>query len=816
VVHEAGVSRFLVKFSGKLLLALIVVLPLVNRPPDVQAAVEVAKLTASDAAASDYFGNSVAISGDTAIVGAYGNGDAGDRSGSAYVYLELNCGNGVLDVGEQCDDGNIADGDGCDETCQREINLAVNRPVTASLSHPSAPAPNAVDGLACLPSENNQTCMVPAWNAGSYPPQWLEVNLQEPTTLTAIRYQPDMTGMGLVTEGLDVEHLFSVKKEGSSVFVPLTTFTGTVDSTKWITIPLAPPEADVRYLKIEVTSISPNSWVALYELELYGYTGTTSTTTTSTSTTSTTTTTLPAVACGDPTEDGEITAADALATLQAAVGLTVCDVSRCDTNGDGQVTALDALRLLQYAVGLDVVLNCEVVPPTSTSTTTTTTTSTSTTTTTVVGVTTTTSTSTTTTTVVGGTTTTSTTTTTVTIPLVEQKLIDLNPGASDQFGNSVALSGSRAIVGAKYDDCPTGQDCGSVVLFERDSQGTWHQVGKVSPADIGAGDSFGYSVSLSGDSMLVGAPFGDGLTTDSGAAYVFKLDQFGLWSEQAKLVGDDVDLNDRFGVSVSLSGDTALVGAHGYDVPGVDSGAAYIFERDGAGAWTQSAKLVSDDPHNLENFGVSVALFDDTALIGKAADDFCVGYANSAANCGSAYVFEREGLGSWTQSAKLVADDAATGDFFGISVALTEGLALVGSYYDDCSMGNDCGAAYVFDRDQAGNWSWTRQTKIIADDAAADDRFGYSTSLSGNKLAVGAVHADCGAGSNCGAAYVFESDGLGGWLLGNKLVASDGSVDDVLGVSVALSGDVALVGALGDECAEGNDCGAAYIMPTLP
>jgi hypothetical protein len=230
--------------------------------------------------------------------------------------------------------------------------------------------------------------------------------------------------------------------------------------------------------------------------------------------------------------------------------------------------------------------------------------------------------------------------------------------------------------------------------------------------------------------------------------------------------------------------------------------------------WTQSAKLGADDADTSDQFGYSVAMVGDTALIGAYGDDCGAGGA-----CGAAYVFERDGAGVWTQSAKLVADDAAPNDQFGSSVAVSDGLALVGAPRDECSNANDCGAAYVFDRDAAGNWSWTRQAKLVADDAIASGYFGQSIALSGSSALVGSPHARCSSiptPNRCGGAYVFDSGGLGGWTQFTKLSASDGANGDQFGISVALAGDVALVGAFADDCANGGDCGAAYIMSLLP
>jgi MYXO-CTERM domain-containing protein len=155
----------------------------------------------------------------------------------------------------------------------------------------------------------------------------------------------------------------------------------------------------------------------------------------------------------------------------------------------------------------------------------------------------------------------------------------------------------------------------------------------------------------------------------------------GAWTQQAKLLANDKAAQDQFGVSVALTGDPALVGAHQDDDGGKDSGAAYVFARS-SGVWTQQAKLLPNDGAEYDWFGVSVALTGDTALVGASG------------HIGSAYVFARSS-DVWTQQAKLLANDGAENDRFGVSVALSEDMALVGAAWDDDKAPN-AGAVYVF------------------------------------------------------------------------------------------------------------------------
>ena len=257
-------------------------------------------------------------------------------------------------------------------------------------------------------------------------------------------------------------------------------------------------------------------------------------------------------------------------------------------------------------------------------------------------------------------------------------------------------------------------------------------------------------------------------------------------SGHASLPGADGAAGDQFGYSVALDGDIALVGA-GYDDVGanVDQGSVYVFTRSGS-SWTHAAKLTAGDGASGDQFGWSVALDGDTALVGAVYDDV---NANSVGGTwyaqGSAYVFIRSGT-TWTQAAKLTASDGQWEDEFGISVALDGDTALVGAS-GDWGNGSDRGSAYVFTR---SGTTWTQEAKLMVGDGAAGDRFGISVALDGDTALVGAY----GDNSYRGSAYLFtRSDSA--WTHAAKLTAGDGAADDYFGHSVALSSTMALVGA---------------------
>ncbi|MEK6642674.1 MAG: FG-GAP repeat protein [Planctomycetota bacterium] len=384
-------------------------------------------------------------------------------------------------------------------------------------------------------------------------------------------------------------------------------------------------------------------------------------------------------------------------------------------------------------------------------------------------------------------------------PQEQAKLIASDAAPNDLFGYSIAISGDTAVVGADVDDHAGGNDAGSAYVFVRVG-GVWTEQAKLIASDAAAGDKFGYSVAVSGDTAVVGAESDTHAGgASAGSAYVFVRSGTD-WIQQAKLIASDAAVADLFGVSVALSGDTAVVGAFFEDnAGGSEAGSAYVFVRSGT-VWTQQTKLIASDAAVADLFGTSVALSGDTAVVGANSDDNTGG-----ANAGSAYVFVRSGT-IWTEQAKLTASDAAVSDLFGVSVAISGDTALVGANNDDNAFDADAGSAYIFVRSGV---AWTQQARLVASDAAATDNFGISVALSGDTALVGAWQNDNLGGADAGSAYVFIRSGVV-WTQQAKLIASDAAATDIFGVSVALSGDTAVVGARADDNAGGSDAGSAY------
>ncbi|NOQ71588.1 MAG: T9SS type A sorting domain-containing protein [Crocinitomix sp.] len=421
--------------------------------------------------------------------------------------------------------------------------------------------------------------------------------------------------------------------------------------------------------------------------------------------------------------------------------------------------------------------------------------------------------------------------------------------SQDRFGWSVDISGNYAIVGAYADDFGgTNPNMGSAYIFEKEGIADWALVQKIFNSDQDDYDRFGWSVAIDGDYVVVGAYAEDHNLDDAdnqskaGSAYIFERGGDGVWDEVQKIIASDRAASDEFGWSVDISGTTLVVGAHFEDENAgggasiYNAGSAYIFDREVDGTWTETQKIVGsgrapdiDFPDGgggdelSDLFGGSVSISGDRLIIGAHHSDFDEFDGAPLNEAGAAYIFERSGP-TWSEVAKLDNSDRATEDRFGFSVSIDGDFAVVSAYSEDQNAGGattmaNSGSAYIFERDGGGSWSQTQ--KIVASDRSPGDRFGWDIYLDGETLVAGALETngdedDESPLSNAGAAYAFSYDGDSGtWIEINKMDASDRQIDDELGVSVAISGTGIILGAYQqnfDETGAGDihDAGAAY------
>ena len=314
---------------------------------------------------------------------------------------------------------------------------------------------------------------------------------------------------------------------------------------------------------------------------------------------------------------------------------------------------------------------------------------------------------------------------------------------------------------------------------------------KLFPSDANAGDNFGASVAIDGNIAIAGAYLNDPRGADSGAAYVYELSG-SQWIKKQKLVASDAATNDKFGKSVAIQGDTIVVGSY-YD----DSirGSAYVFSNSG-GVWTERQKIVVPDAATGDRFGCSVAIDNNTIVVGAYGDDSLAGSASVFVLAGSSWVFQQ----------KLTASDAESGDIFGCSVAIDGNTIIIGASNDDYSGDTDAGSAYIYKRQGT---TWLEQKILRASDSGPTHHFGYSVAIDGNSAVVGAYEGNSDVVSGAGAAYVFAKINAD-WVERQKLFdTNDPCYGDDFGFTVAIKNDTILAGCPYDFV-NGNMAGSVF------
>ncbi|KAG9392748.1 FG-GAP repeat [Carpediemonas membranifera] len=349
----------------------------------------------------------------------------------------------------------------------------------------------------------------------------------------------------------------------------------------------------------------------------------------------------------------------------------------------------------------------------------------------------------------------------------------------------IGIDGNTLIAGSNIGD-NIDTFSGAAFVFVR-SGASWQQEAWLNGTDAATSDAFGFSTDVSGDIAIIGAIGDDDNGTDSGTAYVFTRD--GTWSQTTKLYGPDTTEGDAFGTEVAIDGNSIIVGAPNNANA---TGAAYVFTMDGD--WAIEGTLRATDANTSDLFGTSVDIDGDTAVVGAVQE--------GETFAGSAYVFVRTN-GVWSQQAKLTADDAAEGDMFGASVAITGDHVLVGAPAASVDSVMSAGAVYYFNRTDS---TWSQCAKLVASDNSANDNayFGTSVAVEGSVAVVGAYWAD----SMAGAAYTFTMSENGTWIQQARLSAADGDESTMFGASVAVSGGyTAAIQAFGDD-----SLGAAFVF----
>ena len=379
--------------------------------------------------------------------------------------------------------------------------------------------------------------------------------------------------------------------------------------------------------------------------------------------------------------------------------------------------------------------------------------------------------------------------------LTEQKLFPHDPSVGSRFGYSAGVSEGTMVIGAFIANGAVA-NAGAAYIFEK-RNGRWLQTAKIFSNDGADGDGFGTSAGISGDTIVIGAPFAtvDGVE-GAGAAYVFHRER-GRWVQQAKLPSPDPREFGDFGddLGVAISGDTIVVADGAAFRAPAAFGAVSVYTRTGS-TWRQTARLtVNNEP----SFANNVSIDKDTVVVGAAS-----GNAGQVSFAGAAYVFHRD-HGRWSEAARLTAGDATQVAGFGFSVGVSNDLIAVGAINAQ-NNGHTPGAVYVFKKDERG---WEQQAKLVANDGVDFDLLGFRIGISGSTVLAGAENRALNGNAAVGGAYVFQARD-GAWQQTAELIPSDGMASELFGCSIAINQKTLLVGAGGQTTKAGAGAGEAY------
>ena len=382
------------------------------------------------------------------------------------------------------------------------------------------------------------------------------------------------------------------------------------------------------------------------------------------------------------------------------------------------------------------------------------------------------------------------------------KLVAMTGGSEDaasgdNLGFSVAISGDYLVVGA-----PEENGMGAVYVFKRNT--TWGTGTKLIAGNAGAGDKFGYSVAISGNYLIVGAPYEDTVGADAGAVYNFKLTTpaTNSWTQQQIITG--AVAGDHYGWSVGIDDVAATYAIVGAPDNTSSQGAAYILLRTGD-SFAQEDVLTATFPANGDMFGYSVAISDTNAVVGAPYGE------PFGTDVGEAYTFNRVAGPAWDGASTLLGGLEDNGHF-GWSVGINGSYLVVGAPDEDGTSA-DSGKAYTFM--DAGTNAWGTRATLTASDQGASDAFGYSVGITGNALVVGSYLEDA-SGADAGAAYTFilTNAPTNAWSSASKI--SDATIDvaagDNFGTSVAIDGSYTVIGSPFEDPNTINNAGAGYIL----
>jgi len=417
------------------------------------------------------------------------------------------------------------------------------------------------------------------------------------------------------------------------------------------------------------------------------------------------------------------------------------------------------------------------------------------------------------------------------------KIVAADRDHNVELGRAVSISNNYAVVGARLEDKDADgknpiSDAGAAYVYEKGSDNKWKQVQKIIAADRSPGANFGWSVGISGNTIVIGAIYerfdatGRNESSSEGAAYVYERGADGVWKQTQKLTSSAREGYNYFGTSIGIDGDIIVVGAPGHSRDSTerqegyvgDAGAIFVFERKGNN-WRRTYKLLASDREHGGGMGNSVAISGNLVIAGAWAQDFGMNGENRMEAAGAAYIWERMDDGKWTKAQKLIASDRTPYDEFGYSVAINGDNAVVGARNvtlnrDDENNNGYTGEAYIFSRNENGEWK--EVLAIIPNDRKTGDYFGSSVGVSGNYAIVGSPR---GSTKNpmVGVIYMYWKNPQGKWVPSQKIASSDERIYSGFGEAIAIHKGFIISGApiVHTDVAGKNElsnAGAGYIF----
>ena len=417
------------------------------------------------------------------------------------------------------------------------------------------------------------------------------------------------------------------------------------------------------------------------------------------------------------------------------------------------------------------------------------------------------------------------------------KIVASDRMISTEFGRAVAITNNYAVVGVRLEDNDAeGKnsmlDAGAVYIYERSSDNKWKQVQKIVASDRTPGANFGWSVAISGNTIVVGAIYerfdaaGRNESGAEGAAYVYERGTDGIWKQTQKILSSAREGHNYFGTAVGVDGNIIVVSAPGHSRDSTerddntvgDAGAIFVFEKRGNN-WRRTYKLVASDRQFAAGLGNSVAINGNYVIAGATGQHTDVNGGNRMETAGAAYIWERMDDGKWGKAKKLVASDRTPYDDFGSSVAINGDNAIVGANgvtlkKTDENNDPNSGEAYIFSRTENGEWK--EVMSIIPNDRKDRDFFGNSVGVSGNYAIVGSPIGDT-KNRDVGVIYIYWKNPQGKWVQSQKISAADERNFSNFGGAIAIHKGFIITGAhieprdvAGKN--EQSNAGAAYVF----